>query len=148
MERDRKRVAAVLGPELSQGLLPLSIKRPGFELRMFLSAPNHLASARRFQHWFVNRRPIEARLLQQALYVYGLRVALHPVGRLSSLQVERPCGVGFLDDEAVAALQAAGPFPNPPHALVDERSGLIEFGFGFYFEVSNRPSFKVFRYSD
>lgn len=82
VERDRKRAAAVLGDELARGLLPVSAERPGFKLRMFLSSADRMASSRNYQYWFVNRRPIEARLLQQALYrAYGehRREGRHPV---------------------------------------------------------------------
>ncbi|MDE2238186.1 MAG: DNA mismatch repair protein MutL, partial [Elusimicrobia bacterium] len=74
LERQRRRCAAVLGPELSEDLLPVLGDRPGYRLRLWLGAPDRLASTRRFQHWFVNRRPIDSRLLQQALYrAYGER---------------------------------------------------------------------------
>lgn len=72
IERDRRRLSAVLGRELAQNLIPLTAERPGFKLSMFISPPDHLAASRHFQYWFVNRRPVEARLLQQALYrAYG-----------------------------------------------------------------------------
>jgi TonB family protein len=77
-----------------------------------------------------------------------LRVRLTPQGRLKELHLEKPCGVGFLDDEAVAAFKAAEPFPNPPPGLVDKETGYISFRFGFLFEISARPGFRIFRYSD
>jgi len=77
-----------------------------------------------------------------------LRVRLTPKGRLKELELEKPCGVGFLDDEAIAAFKAAEPFPNPPPGLVDKDSGIISFRFGFLFEISRRPGFRIFRYSD
>jgi TonB family protein len=77
-----------------------------------------------------------------------LRVHLDPSGNLEQLLLEHPSGVDFLDDEAMQAFRAAQPFPNPPRQLVDQESGLISFRFGFIFEVSSRPTFKVYRYSD
>jgi TonB family protein len=74
-----------------------------------------------------------------------LRVRLTPAGHLKEVHLERASGVGFLDDEAVAAFRAAGPFPNPPQGLVDQDTGLISFRFGFMFEISRRPSFRIFR---
>ncbi len=72
IERDRRRVSAVLGRELAGDLIAVTGDRPGFKLRLFLSPPGHLAASRHFQYWFVNRRPVESRLLQQALYrAYG-----------------------------------------------------------------------------
>ncbi|MBI3551297.1 MAG: DNA mismatch repair protein MutS [Elusimicrobia bacterium] len=68
VERARRRVRAVLGRELAEGLIMLPAERAGFRLTMFLSPADSLASSRHFQYWFVNRRPVESRLLQQALY--------------------------------------------------------------------------------
>lgn len=75
-----------------------------------------------------------------------LRVKLSPKGELKHVQLEKASGVAFLDDEAVRAFKLAQPFPNPPRGLVDEKTGLISFRFGFLFEISRRPSFKLFRY--
>jgi TonB family protein len=77
-----------------------------------------------------------------------LRVRLTPQGRLKEVFLEKPCGVGFLDDEAMAAFKAAEPFPNPPAGLVDKETGMISFRFGFLFEISARPGFRIFRYND
>jgi TonB family protein len=75
-----------------------------------------------------------------------LKVSLHPDGTLRDVLVEKPCGVDFLDDEAISAFREAQPFPNPPLGLVDKGSNLITFRFGFYFEISGSPVFKVYRY--
>jgi TonB family protein len=74
-----------------------------------------------------------------------LRVRLTPEGKLKDLHLEKASGVGFLDDEAMSAFRAAEPFPNPPKGLVDKDSGVISFRFGFLFEISRRPSFRIFR---
>ena len=66
--REQRRCAAVLGDDLAANLLPVTADRPGYRLRLWISPPGALAATRHFQHWFVNRRPVEARLLQQALY--------------------------------------------------------------------------------
>lgn len=72
LARDKQRLISVLGKELAQNLLPITAERLGFKLRMFVSPVDGLVATRNFQHWFVNRRPIEARILQQALYrAYG-----------------------------------------------------------------------------
>ncbi len=68
VERARRRVAAVLGSDLAKNLILLPAERAGFRLTMFLSPVDSLAATRGFQYWFVNRRPVESRLLQQALY--------------------------------------------------------------------------------
>jgi TonB family protein len=75
-----------------------------------------------------------------------LRVKLSPDGRLKDLHLEKACGVGFLDDEAISAFRAAEPFPNPPKGLVDKSTGMISFRFGFLFEISRRPNFRIFRF--
>lgn len=74
-----------------------------------------------------------------------LRVQLDSEGEITKLEVVKPSGVDFLDDEAQAAFKRAQPFLNPPPQLV-EADGQIRFNFGFYFELSGKPSFKVFRY--
>ena len=76
-----------------------------------------------------------------------LRVRLTPQGKLKDLHLENASGVGFLDDEAMSAFRAAEPFPNPPKGLVDKQTGLISFRFGFLFEISRRPSFRILRSS-
>jgi len=50
------------------------------------------------------------------------------------LELARSCGLSFLDDEAMRALNAAGPFPNPPEGMKDQ-AGLIHIKFGFALEV-------------
>ncbi len=62
------RVRDVLGAGLCDGLLSVAESRPGLSLRAYASAPDRLNPTRHFQFWFLNRRPISSRLLQQALY--------------------------------------------------------------------------------
>ena len=76
-----------------------------------------------------------------------LRVQLKPDGSLANVALEQPSGVEFLDDEAIEAFKQAQPFPNPPRQLVDE-GGVINFRFGFLFELSGAPRMKLFRYND
>lgn len=76
-----------------------------------------------------------------------LRVQLKPDGTLANVALESPSGVEFLDDVAIDAFKQAQPFPNPPRQLVEQQSGLINFRFGFYFELSGAPKMKVFRYN-
>jgi len=86
--------------------------------------------------------------------IYGTRdritvltVSLTPNGSVSKIYVEKQSGVDFLDDEAVRAFREAQPFPNPPTGLVDVRSNLITFRFGFHFAIGgDRSRWKVFRY--
>lgn len=75
-----------------------------------------------------------------------LRVWLHKDGSVQDIAVIKPCGVGFLDDEAARAFRAAAPFPNPPPALVNKHAR-IEFSFGFHFQIgSRRDRWRIFRY--
>ena len=76
-----------------------------------------------------------------------LRVQLKPDGSLANVALETPSGVEFLDDEAIEAFKEAQPFPNPPGQLVDNGSGMIDFKFGFYFEIGGATRFKAFRYN-
>lgn len=77
-----------------------------------------------------------------------LKVTLRPDGTIRDILVEKPCGVDFLDDEAVSAMRDSQPFPNPPQGLIDKQSQLITFKFGFYFEIESSSSFRMFRYSN
>jgi len=75
-----------------------------------------------------------------------LRVQLKPDGSLANVALEQPSGVEFLDDEAIEAFKQAQPFPNPPLQLVEQ--GMINFRFGFLFELSGAPRMRLFRYND
>jgi DNA mismatch repair protein MutL len=76
-----RRAARVLGEANAAGLIPIVIERPEMTLRLFVSPLDALASTREFQYWFVNRRPVSARILQQALYraYQGRPSDRHPV---------------------------------------------------------------------
>ncbi len=75
------RASRVLGDDLAGGLLSIDVERPGVRVRMLVSPLDKMASSRSFQYFFVNKRPIAARVLQQALYkAYGERPAgKHPI---------------------------------------------------------------------
>jgi len=75
-----------------------------------------------------------------------LKVTLDKDGAVKKVLLNRPCGLSFLDDEAVRAFKAAGPFHNPPSRLVDSKTNTIVFSFGFLFEIKQSPSFRIFRY--
>lgn len=72
-----------------------------------------------------------------------VRVSLSRRGDVAKVVVTGPSGVLELDEEAVRAFRAAGPFPNPPDVLV-ERDNLITFAFSFVFEIgSSRITWRV-----
>jgi outer membrane biosynthesis protein TonB len=75
-----------------------------------------------------------------------LQVNLKADGSLSKVWVVHTCGLDFLDDTAVEAFKEAQPFLNPPRKLVEDGHGIVNFGFGFFFEVSGAPRMKLFRY--
>ena len=103
------------------------------------------------EHW----RPAEVyRRRDPTGAIYGskdrytlLRVQLKPDGSLANVALETPSGVEFLDDEAIEAFKEAQPFPNPPGQLVDAGNGMIDFKFGFYFEIGGSTRFKAFHYN-
>jgi TonB family protein len=68
--------------------------------------------------------------------VTEVRVSLSRRGEVEKVLVTTPSGVVPLDDEAVRAFHAAGPFPNPPEGLV-QKDSLITFGFSFFFELGS-----------
>jgi TonB family protein len=77
--------------------------------------------------------------------VTRVRVALDKAGELRKIVVVTASGAPVLDEEAVRAFRAAGPFPNPPQQLVDA-DGFIGFQFSFHFEIDERrSSWKIYR---
>ena len=76
-----------------------------------------------------------------------LRIQLRPDGTLANVALDQPSGVEFLDDEAIEAFKEAQPFPNPPRQLV-ESGGVINFRFGFLFDLNGPPQMRWFRYND
>jgi TonB family protein len=74
-----------------------------------------------------------------------LRIQLKPDGRLSNVAIEQPSGLDFLDDTTIEAFKEAAPFPNPPHQMI-ESNGLINFGFGFLFDLNGPPEMRWFKY--
>lgn len=78
--------------------------------------------------------------------VTRLFIKLNPDGSVNGISTDSSCGLDFLDEEAIRAIRAAAPFNNPPPQLVDPRTGLIEFGFGFRLEFEKGGG-RIFRYS-
>ncbi len=73
-----------------------------------------------------------------------VRVRLDRSGAIDALSFERESGVDYLDAEAIRALRAAGPFPNPPKGLFD---GEDDFTITVAFTVEPDGGARVFRYS-
>jgi TonB family protein len=103
------------------------------------------------EHWhpeeaYRRRDPTGAVYGRQNRYT-ELRIQLKPDGRLANVALAQPSGLEFLDDEAIEAFKEAQPFPNPPRQLV-ESSGLINFRFGFLFDLNGPPQMRWFRYNE
>jgi TonB family protein len=103
------------------------------------------------EHWhpeeaYRRRDPTGAVYGRQNRYT-ELRIQLKPDGRLANVALAQPSGLEFLDDEAIEAFKEAQPFPNPPRQLV-ESNGVINFRFGFLFDLNGPPQMRWFRYND
>lgn len=72
-----------------------------------------------------------------------LWIRLDEQGGITKIVVKRSSGADHLDDEAIRAMKAAAPFPNPPEDLVDG-DGFIEFDFGFTLDFVEGG--RIFRY--
>lgn len=82
--------------------------------------------------------------------VYGIKaryavvqVTLKSDGSTYKLHIHQSSGLEFYDDEAIRAINAAAPFPNPPEGLKDE-DGQIHFKFGFVLTLDSGAT-SVFR---
>ncbi|MCG8416784.1 MAG: cell envelope integrity protein TolA [Proteobacteria bacterium] len=91
------------------------------------------------------RRDPKGNVYGQRDRITYLQISLDPSGTIARIHVLRSSGVDFLDDEAMRAFRAAHPFPNPPRGLVDSKSQLITFTFGFHFELGKPRGWKIFR---
>jgi TonB family protein len=81
--------------------------------------------------WDPNRRLEQRnRSLGLAPRITVMHVTLRPDGSISDLFVAQSSGFDELDAEAMTAFQRAGPFSNPPPALVED--GYIRFAFSFH----------------
>lgn len=102
------------------------------------------------QHWHpaevFKRRDPNGNVYGNKNRVTRLSVTLDRKGKIRAIVISKKSGVDVLDEEAVRAFRLAQPFPNPPAGLVDPRSGMITFDFGFHFEVNRRDRWKVFKY--
>jgi TonB family protein len=72
-----------------------------------------------------------------------LWIQLDATGAITKLAVARDSGTDHLDEEAIRAVNAAGPFPNPPDGLIDA-TGHIDFLVGFTYDLSEGTQ-QVFR---
>ncbi len=66
-----------------------------------------------------------------------IQITLDREGNVVDVAVSEPSGVPALDDEAIRAIRAAGPYPNPPAALFRD-GDRISFSFGFTVNLNHR----------
>ncbi|MFA6093069.1 MAG: DNA mismatch repair endonuclease MutL [Elusimicrobiota bacterium] len=64
----RSRLGEVLGTDFVKLLLHAEAKESGVRIQAFLSPVSELVASRQLQFFFINRRPVSCRALQQALY--------------------------------------------------------------------------------
>ncbi|HOW89612.1 MAG TPA: DNA mismatch repair endonuclease MutL, partial [Elusimicrobiales bacterium] len=64
----KARAHSVFGKNISGGLIKIEGRNPGISVYGLISKPDSLSATRINQHFFVNRRPVASRVLQQALY--------------------------------------------------------------------------------
>jgi TonB family protein len=103
------------------------------------------------EHWhpeeaYRRRDPTGAVYGRQNRYT-ELRIQLKPDGRLANVGVDLPSGLEFLDEEAIQAFRDAQPFPNPPRQLL-ESNGVINFRFGFLYDLNGPPQMRWFKYNN
>jgi len=62
----KTRAAEILGPKVSKGMLGAVNEK--FNMTVFVSSPSNMVPKRNLQFFFVNRRPVSAKTLAQAVY--------------------------------------------------------------------------------
>jgi DNA mismatch repair protein MutL len=67
LEQTENRLRAVMGSAFAENALLIDDEREGIRLFGFVGLPTLSRTTGRFQHWFVNRRPVQDRLLKGAL---------------------------------------------------------------------------------
>lgn len=98
------------------------------------------------EHWDVDkavqRNDPEGRQLGGISRTTRALVQISRDGKIEKVTVERRSNVDYLDAEAIRALKAAGPFPNPPPGLFE---GADSFAFLVDFTVLPDGSARIFR---
>ena len=67
LEQTENRLRAIMGRDFAENALLIDDEREGIRLFGFVGLPTLARTTARFQHWFVNRRPVQDRLLKGAL---------------------------------------------------------------------------------
>jgi TonB family protein len=99
------------------------------------------------EHWnaqkAIDRYDPQGRQLDGKVRTTVVRMHIGRDGKIGKLVVAAESEVDYLDDEALRALKAAGPFPNPPEGLFD---GEDEFVMQIAFAVEPDGAIRVYRY--
>ena len=94
-ERAAERVAQIFGRDLARRLLPFEIERDGVRVWGLAGRPAEALPRREAQHLFVNRRPVQDRVLAHAIHeAYGNTV---PRGRHPALFLFLECPPDLVD---------------------------------------------------
>jgi DNA mismatch repair protein MutL len=67
LDQTESRLRAIMGREFAENAVIVDAEREGIRLFGFAGLPTLSRNTGRFQHWFVNRRPVQDRLLKGAL---------------------------------------------------------------------------------
>jgi TonB family protein len=99
------------------------------------------------EHWnaqkAIDRYDPQGRQLDGKVRTTVVRMHIGRDGKIGKLIIAAESEVDYLDDEALRALKAAGPFPNPPEGLFD---GEDEFVMQVAFAVEPDGGIRVYRY--
>jgi TonB family protein len=97
------------------------------------------------EHWSaqkaIDRNDPSGSRLGGLAHTTVVRIHLDSSGAIDKLSFERESGIDYLDAEAIRALKAAGPFPNPPPGLFENG----EFVITVAFTVEPDGSARIFR---
>ncbi|MBN2531221.1 MAG: TonB C-terminal domain-containing protein [Deltaproteobacteria bacterium] len=94
----------------------------------------------------ISRNDPDAKVIGAKDRVTTVLVVLKQNGEIHSLYTRSPSGAGFLDDEAINAIETAGPFPNVPEGLMNQSDGLVKFLFQFTVVINRKPAIRIRRY--
>ena len=64
----KDRAGVIFGKNIHQGLIKIEGRNPAISIYGLISRPDSLSATRINQHFFVNKRPVTSRVIQQALY--------------------------------------------------------------------------------
>lgn len=63
-----RRISKIFGHEISDKMICIDSQSSGFKMRAFVSKPVGMITSRNMQFFFVNKRPVASKIMQQAVY--------------------------------------------------------------------------------